>query len=235
MKLLSDVEAEERVSVKKIEGGKEVIDHLEDLGIRKGVDLKILAQTPTHEHRGAIRLLAAEKEVIIGQGVAEKIYMEKEGAMVSLLEMEKGDKGVVKALKGGKEFTSWVTDLGINLGVEIDFLAHASDHTLVFETGGKTVKVGEGLASRAIAEYGGKTGQINYMKEGESGKVKRITNEFSAREKLGDLGIKEGADITLSTIETVSPTPIKGRYTKARIGDEVITIGHGVAEKVWVE
>ena len=235
MRLLSDVEAEEKVTVKRIEGGKEVIDHLEDLGIREEVELKILAQTPTHEHRGALRLLAAGKEVILGQGMAEKIYMEKEGALLSLLEMEKGDKGIVKALRGGKEFKSWVTDLGINEGVEIEFWAHATDHTLVFETEGKTVKMGEGLASRLIAEYGGKTGQINYLKEGESGTIKRITSELSARKKLEELGIKEGADITLSAIESVSPAPIKGRYTKAQIGEEVITIGHGVAEKVWVE
>lgn len=235
MRLLSDVEAEEKVTVKKIEGGKEVIDHLEDLGIREGVVLHILAQTPTHEHRGAIRLLAAGKEVILGQGMAEKIYMEKGDAMLSLLEMEKGDKGIVKALRGGKEFKSWVTDLGINEGVEIEFWAHASDHTLVFETEGKTIKMGEGLASRILTEYGGKTIQINYLKEGEKVKVKRITNELSARKKLEELGIKEGVDITLSTIESLSPAPIKGRYTKAQIEEEVITIGHGVTEKVWVE
>ena len=235
MRLLSDVEVEEKVTVKRIEGGKEVIDHLEDLGIREGVVLHILAQTPTHEHRGALRLLAAGKEVILGQGMAEKIYMEKGDAMLSLLEMEKGDKGIVKALRGGKEFTSWVTDLGIDEGVEIEFWAHASDHTLIFETEGKTVKMGEGLASRVIAEYGGKTGQINYLKEGESGTIRRITNELSARKKLEGLGIKEGADITLSIIEDLSPSPIKGRYTKARIEEGVITIGHGVTEKVWVE
>ena len=235
MRLLSDVEAVEKVTVKRIDGGKEVIDHLEDLGIREGVKLQILAQTPTHEHRGALRLLAAGKEVILGQGMAEKIYIEKGDTIVSLLEMEKGDKGVVKALRGGKEFTNWVTDLGINEGVEIEFWAHASDHTLIFETEGKTVKMGEGLASRVIAEYGGKTSQINYLKEGESGTIKRITNELLARKKLEELGVKEGADIILSTIEDVSPAPIKGRYTKAQIEEEVITIGHGVAEKVWVE
>lgn len=235
MRLLSDVEAEEKVTVKRIEGGKEVIDHLEDLGITEGVELKILAQTPTHEHRGAIRVLAAGSDVVLGQGMAEKIYMEKEGNLLSLLEMEKGDKGIVKALRGGKEFKSRVTDLGINEGVEIEFWAHATDHTLVFETEGKTVKMGEGLASRVIAEYGGKTGQINYLKEGESGTIKRITNELSARKKLEELGIKERADITLSAIENLSPAPIKGRYTKAQIGEEIITIGHGVTEKVWVE
>ncbi|MCK4245115.1 MAG: ferrous iron transport protein A, partial [Candidatus Omnitrophica bacterium] len=96
-------------------------------------------------------------------------------------------------------------------------------------------KMGEGLASRVIAEYGGKTGQINYLKEGESGTIKRITNELSAKKKLEELAIKEGADITLSTVESVSPEPIKGRYTKAQIGEEVITIGHGVGEKIWVE
>ena len=235
MRLLSDIEVGKKATVKRIEGGKEVVEHLKDLGITEGIELQILAQTPTHEHRGAIRLLAAGSEVILGQGMAEKIYMEKGDTMLSLLEMEKGDKGIVKALRGGKEFKNWVTDLGIDEGVEIEFWAHASDHTLIFETEGKTVKMGEGLASRVIAVYAGKTGQINYLKEGESGTVKRITNELSARKKLEELGIKEGADITLSTVESVSPAPIKGRYTKAQVEEEVITIGHGVAEKVWVE
>lgn len=65
--------------------------------------------------------------------------------------------------------------------------------------------------------------------------VKKIEGGKEVIDHLEDIGIKEGAGITLSTIETFSPTPIKGRYAKAQIGDEVITIGHGVAEKVWVE
>ena len=209
--------------------------YLEDLGIGEGTELNVLAQTPVHEHRRAISLKAADREVLLGQGMSEKIYMDKEGVILSLLEMEKGEKGIVKSLRGGKDFKSWVAGLGIDDGVELEFLGHAPDHTLVFETEGKTVKMGEGLASRILVEYEGKTSQVNYMKGGEKAKITKITNELSARQKLEEMGVKEGAEITLTAKESVSPHPARGRYTRVEVGDEVVTIGHGMAQKVWVE
>jgi len=235
MKLLSEVEPKAKVTIKSIEGGKEVERQLDDLGVKVGVELEVLSQTPAHEHRGAISLKTDQREVILGQGMAEKIYLEKEGALVSLLELEKGDSGVVKALRGGKEFKTWVTGLGIDEGVAVKFLEHASDDTLIFEIEGKTARMGEGLASRILVEHEGTTIQANYLKEGEKAKIARITNEVSARKKLEDMGIREGSEITLTAKEEVSPHPVRGKYTRARIGEEVVTIGHGLAQKVWVE
>ena len=235
MGLLSDVESEARVTVEKIDGGKEVVRQLEDLGIREGTELNVLAQSPVHEHSGAISLKAADREVLLGQGMAEKIYMDKEGVVLPLLEMEQGEKGVVESLRGGKEFKSWVVGLGIEEGVGLEILGHAPDYTLVFEIEGKTLKMGEGLASRILVEYEGETSQVNFLKEGEKTKIVKITHELFARQKLEDMGVREEAEITLTAKESVSPHPARGRYTKAQVGNEVITIGHGVAQKVWVE
>ncbi|MCK4736095.1 MAG: FeoA domain-containing protein, partial [Methanophagales archaeon] len=59
MKLLSKVEPEVKVAVKKIDGGLEVKRHLEELGFAEGTELTVVATEPVHVHVGPISLKAA--------------------------------------------------------------------------------------------------------------------------------------------------------------------------------
>lgn len=235
MKLLTDIEPEAKVTVKKIEGGSEVKRQLQDLGISEGIELIMLAQTPSHEHSGAISVKIGDREVALGHGVAEKIYMDKGGVMLSLLELEQGDKGVVRALGGGKDFVGWLSELGINEGTEVEFLGHKPDSTLIFRVEDKEIKMGEGQASKVLAQYEGSPIQINYLKEGEKANVIRLIGGTSVKERLEEMGLKEGAEITLIRKEAAAPTPVRGKYVRAQLGDQLITIGYGTAQKVWVE
>jgi len=45
----------------------------------------------------------------------------------------------------------------------------------------------------------------------------------------------EGKEITLVRKEIVVPSPKQGKYVLAKIGEQFVTIGRGLAEKVWVE
>ncbi|CAD7767979.1 MAG: hypothetical protein KBONHNOK_00053 [Candidatus Methanoperedenaceae archaeon GB50] len=58
------------------------------------------------------------------------------------------------------------------------------------------------------------------------------------RGDLEELGIVEGVEIELTGMltgmESTRHEPV-GRYVTARIGDKVLTIGYGLAEKVEVE
>ena len=235
MRLLVDVEPETQATIRKIEGGEDIKKHLEDLGVKEDVEIRVLEQAPQHEHTGAISFSVDDKEVILGHGMADKLYLDKEGGMTSLLELEEEDRGIVKAFGGGKDLAGWFSVLDIKTGKEVKFLQHLPDDTLSFEIQGKPVTMGEGRASKILAEYEGKTIQINYLEEGEKAAVEKIVGGIHIKEKFEQLGLKEGAEITLLRKETPAPTPKRGTYILAKVGEQLITIGHGLAEKVLVD
>ena len=235
MRLLVDVEPETQATIRKIEGGEDIKKHLEDLGVKEDVEIRVLEQAPQHEHTGAISLSMDDKEVVLGHGMADKLYIDKEGSMTSLLESEEEDRGIVKAFGGGKDLAEWFSALDIKTGNEVKFLQHLPDDTLSFEIQGKPVTMGEGRASKILADYEGKTIQINYLKTGEKAKVESIIGGMTLKEEFEKEGIKEGADITMTGRDKTAPAPVKGRYVRAETGGQQITIGYGMARKVWVD
>ncbi len=95
--------------------------------------------------------------------------------------------------------------------------------------------MGEGQASKVFAIKEGKSTQINYLKDGEKATVEKIVGGTHVKEKFEGLGLKDGSDITLLRKETPAPAPTRGTYILAKVGEQLITIGHGLAEKVLVE
>jgi len=235
MKLLKDIEPETTVVVKEITGGVDVKEHLEELGITDGVELEVIATEPVHVHSGPISLAVADQEVIIARGWADKIYMEQDGEILPLLMLEGGDKGTVGSIEGGKDFEGFLSECGITKGSELVFLRHVPDRTLVFSVEGTEIKMGEGQASKVFVTRDGKSLQINYLKDGEKATMEKIVGGTHLKEKFDQIGLKEGSEITLLKKETPAPTPKKGSYVVAKVGAQLITIGHGLAEKVLVE
>lgn len=235
MKLLNEIEADTKVTVKRIDGGPDIKKHLRDLGVTEGIEFTVLATKAQHEHRGPISLEIAGREIILAQGMADKIYVEGEGTMLPLLRLEEGDTGTVKSIEGGKDFRDWLSELGIKEGTEVRFLRHIPDDTLVFEVDNREIKLGEGQASKVFADYRGKPIQINYLGEGVKAKIAKVIGGVGVREKLGGLGIKEEAGIILTRREERTHTPVRGNYVQAKIGEHLISIGHGMTEKIWVE
>ncbi len=235
MKLLNEIKSKTKVTVKKIDGGPEIRKHLEDLGVAKGIELTVLATQARHEHRGPISLKIADREVIMAQGMADKIHVEKEGTLLPLLRLEKGDEGTVKVIEGGKDFKNWLSELSIEEGIWVEFLKHIPDDALVFKVDDREIKMGEGEASKVFVEYEGNPIQVNYLREGAKTKITKIIGGVGVRQKLDELGIKEGTEITLIGKEERAPIPVRGNYVHAKIGEHLITIGHGMAEKIWVD
>jgi len=235
MKSLKDVEPETMVVVKEITGGLDVKEHLEELGVKEGVQLNVVATEPVHVHWGPISLAVGDQEIVVARGWADKIYLEKEGSMLPLLRQEEGDKGTVISIEGGKDFEGFLFEYGITEGSELTFLHHVPDRTMVFTLGGGEMRMGEGQASKVFVTIGGKSIQINYLEEGEKAAVEKIVGGIHIKEKFEQLGLKEGAGITLLRKETPAPTPKRGTYILAKMGEQLITIGHGLAEKVLVD
>ena len=235
MKLLSEVEPELKVAVKRIEGGLEVKGHLEELGISEGTELTVVATEPVHVHAGPIALKAAGREAVVARGWADKVYVDKEGETLPLLRLEGGEKGTVKTIEGGKVFADWFSGLGVEEGKEIEFTRHLPDDTLVLKIDDHEISMGEGQASKVLVEREGKNIQINYLGEGEKAKISKIIGGTSLKDKFEQMGVVEGKEITMVRKEMPAPVPKRGTYVLAKIGEQLVTIGHGLAEKVWVE
>ena len=235
MKLLSEVEPEVKVVVKRIDGGLEVKGNLEELGISEGTELTVVATEPVHVHAGPISLRVAGKETVVARGWADKVYVERGGETVPLLRLEAGEKGTVSTIEGGKVFEDNFALLGIEKGKEIEFLRHLPDDTLVLKMDDREISMGEGQASKLMAEHGGKNIQVNYLGENEKAKISKIIGGTALKEKFEQMGIVEGKEIALVRKETPAPSPKRGTYVLAKIGEQLVTIGRGLAEKVWVE
>jgi len=236
MKLLTQVETETKVVVKKIEGGSEIKAYLGDLGIAEEVELTLLATEPVHAHIGPISLKVADKEVIVSQGWADKILVEKEGAILPLLRLEKGDRGVVKSVEAGGAFKDWIPELGISEGQKVEFLTHIPDEVLVVKIDDKEIKMGPGRLSRVWVEAEGKIMQINYLEEGKKAKVSKVTGGTRHKQEMEEVGIKEGVEVALLGREKGKALPQRrGNYVLAKLGEQMISIGRGMAEKVLVE
>ncbi|RZN36962.1 MAG: ferrous iron transport protein A [Methanosarcinales archaeon] len=237
MKSLNNVEPETTVIVKEITGGLDTKQHLDELGVQEGVELTVVATEPVHVHGGPISLSIRDQELIIARGWADKIYVELGGDVIPLLRLEAGDKGTVQSIEGGKDFTDFLAELGITDGSELTFLRHVPDHTIVFMAGDERteIRMGEGQASKLIMVTDGKSVQANYIKDGETATVKQIIGGTHLVDKFDQIGLKPGAKLTLLKKDAPAPSPARGTYVLARIEDQLITIGHGLSEKMLVE
>ncbi|RZN13473.1 MAG: ferrous iron transport protein A [Methanosarcinales archaeon] len=234
--ILSEVEPEETVTVKKTDGGVEAKSHLNELGIVKGTVLTVIATEPVHVRAGPISLKTAEKELVIARGWANKIMVEREGEVLPLLRLEAGENGTVKNMGGSKSFEGYFTGLGIEMGSEIEFVKHLPDTTLMFKVDDLKITMGEGQASKMLVEREGQTIQLNYLREGENAKMGKIVGGVSLLEKFKQMGLAEGKDITLVRKNVQPPhVPKMGTYVSAKIGDQLVTIGQGLSGRVWVE
>jgi hypothetical protein len=53
---------------------------------------------------------------------------------------------------------------------------------------------------------------------------------------MKEIGLKNGAEITLVSRELSVVSPLRrGNYVSVKLGDQLITIGLGMAEKIWVD
>ena len=236
MKLLTEVEPEARVVVKKIEGGSEVIAYLKDLGVIEEVELTLLDKGPVHTHVGPLSLKVADTEVTLPQAWADRVLMDKGGTICRLLTLEKGDKGIVKAIEGGKNFKAWVSEMGIKEGCEIEFLTHIAHEFLVLKIADNEIRIEPGRAAKVWVEDEGKVIQLNYLEEGKSAKVTKVIYGTQHQQQMKEIGLKNGAEITLVSRKPSVVSPLRrGNYVSVKLGDQLITIGLGMAEKIWVD
>jgi len=234
---LLDINEETDVRVVDIEDDPEVRSTLGYLGIAEGTRLRVL-QKPSSEKiiPGPLEISVNNKKGIIGQGMGQMIVLEKNGSKIRLHELSKGEKGTVVEIQGGEDAKDTLWNLSIEVGAQIEMLRHFSDDVIVLDVAGETMEIGEGKAAKVWVRTGGELLQLNYLKKGQVATVVRIDGGELTKKDFKELDLSEGKElklnkrmkksITTANVDKAVFVEVEGKETR---------IGHGLAEKVWVE
>lgn len=234
--VVKGMEKGKELKVVTIEGGSEVKDYLGDLGIKEGTVLKFEAEHVFHEHVGALHVKVEGKDVILGQGMADKVNVDKEGITTTLLKLEANEKGVVKGFSGRKEVVEALKKLGIAEGKEVMVAGHLPEEVFTLKVGEKEFNLGSGQAAKVLLRKDGETVQLNYLNASESGEVIDIVGGTDIKQILKETGIEPGVTVAVVKREVASEAPKHcGKVIYVKVDDNEVGIGHGMAEKVFVE
>lgn len=235
--IIGKLEKGQKVRVERIDGGIVSKAYLEDLGIKEGTTLRIQSEHVFHEHRGPLHLKVGEKDVILGQGMADRVNVDKQGIATTLLKLEANEKGIVKGLSGGKEKEELFENLGIAEGKEIVMLEHLPEEVFTLKVKEMEFDLGSGEVSKIFVKKDGETLQLNNLNASESAEVINILGGTHVEQRLKEVNIEPGAVVTLLkrgvTSEIRKP---HGKVIYVKVDDEYeVSLGRGVAEKVFVE
>ncbi len=224
-----------KFEVVKIEGGRELKDYLKEEGVEEG---KILVLEPTviHEHHGPLAVEFDSKEVILTQGIAEKIIVEAYGAKKNLLELEANDTGIIKSFNCGKKVKEGLDKIGLKENINIKVKGHLTDETYNIQCNGQSVELCTGEASMLLINTGEKILQLPQFKTGDEGKLEYIISGIALEERLKDAGIQIGKTIKLASKTSVSgPAKHIGCTFHFLVEGKRVSIGHGIAQKIKVK
>ncbi len=72
--------------------------------------------------------------------------------MISLMELEQGDKAVIKGFRGGYRFQVQLNNLGVHEGDEIEIKKKGAFGPLLISVHNSNVAIGRGVASKIMVE-----------------------------------------------------------------------------------
>ncbi len=222
--------------VVRIEGGKELKQHLIELGIQEGATLS-LQETIKHEHTGPLAIEVEGKEIAVAQGIAKRIIMDVNGTEKLLLEMEANDTGKIKKLEDFKDVGYNLENLGIKEGASIKVIGHLAHQSYKVKQENKEIELCPGEAAKILVEKDGKTLQLIYLKPGDKAIIVGLIEGFNLETRFKDMGIKLGKEIMLSAVEHLGDIPPKhmGDVYSINVNNKYpATIGSGIAEKIIV-
>ena len=148
--------------------------------------------------------------------------------------MKPHGRAVVSAIQGGKRIVEILKkNFGIETGKIIELVGRKPDRDFLVEVEGRQSSICEGDASKILVRKG-KTIQLNYLKEGDEAPIVVIAAGLQARSMLHDNGIEEGRVIRLVQAAQ-SDFKEPELPLVLRTDDQKVSIGYGMAEKIWVE
>jgi len=205
------------------------------LGIKEGEEIE-LESTFSHEHRGPLAVEIQGKEIVLAQGIANKMVVETgNGKFVHLLELEAGDNGVVKEIEGGKEIRDGLEHLGLKVGESIKVKGHLAEENYTIEFNGNQIELCTGEASKLLIKVGDKVFQLCQLEADAEGEFVGIISGIALEERPKKAGIEKGENIKLvSRKSTTGPAKHIGCIFYLTLpGGTTVSVGHGMAEKIY--
>lgn len=204
---------------------------LKEMGLTEGSFVERLGLSALP---GCVEIKIGQRRVTLGFGITLKLRVDQGGKSVGLLDMNPGDHGVVSAIQGGKRIAEILRkEFGIATGASIQMVGQKPDRDFLVEVRERRSSLCEGDASKILVRKRKKI-QLNYLEAGDEAPIVTIAAGLRARSMLEEFGIEEGRVIRLIEI-TESEFREPEAPMRIRAGDQEVSIGYGMAEKIWVE
>jgi len=229
-KNIQSLKIREKGRISRIDGPS-LRERMEKMGVREGAPVERLGLPSLS---GCVEIKIDRRKVTLGLGVALKVKVDQHSRSVGLMDMSPGDRGTISAIQGGQRITEILQrNFGITTGTAIQMVGQKPDRDFLVEVRGKRASLCEGDASKIVVKKSRKT-QLNYLKAGDAARIVAIAAGLRASSMLKEFGIEEGR-----TIRLVQITESDFREPEApiliRVDDQELSLGYGMAEKIWVE
>jgi len=223
-----------KFKVVRIEGGAQIKEYLKELGIEEGTEV-VLEAALTHEHRGPLAVEVDGKEVILAQGIANRVFVEV-NIQKRLLELEAGNSGTIKGFEAGKALKDGLEKLGLKEGLNVKVKGHTAEEAYTIEANGQQIELYIGKASKLLVKVGDNILQLCHLEAGTEGELIDIISGIDLEERLKESGIEKGKRIKLvSKKATSGPAKHRGCVFYLTVGSgPLVSIGHGMAEKIML-
>ena len=220
----------EKARISRIDGPS-LRQRVAGIGIKERVIVERLALAPLS---GCIEIKIGRRRVTLGLGVSMKLRVDQGGTITGLVEMNPGDRAVISQIHGGQTIVEILKrHFGIDTGSVIEMAGQKPDRDFLVEIAGMQSSICEGDASKILVTKRRRT-QLNTLRAGDEAPIVAIAAGSRARSMLKEFGIEEGRVIRIVKI-TQSEYKQPEVPLRIRAGDQEVSIGYGMAEKIWVE
>ena len=223
--LVSLIKAIGTVKIARIDGGMEVKNKLKNMSIRIGDVIEVHKRGITHPHFGPL-IVRTEKDVLIPRGIADKIFVNGK----RLLNIEKGKVKITSLKELSGEMRNSLSKIGIEEGKEIEVKGHDVEKTYKFKIDNDSYTLGDGETAKILVKSGEKLIQANFLKN--EGIIEEIIAGTEVYDRLGDI---TGKKIKIISVEEKKAHADLGQFVILKVGDKEISLGRGLAEKIWVK
>ncbi len=169
---------------------------LKNTPLAPGDIIEILFSSKLQNPTGPLIVSAANKEVILGRGMAQTVHVKMKGKTLFLNELFPGESGTITEILGGRSVFELFNALEISPGQEVTVKNFLPDDAIYFGIDGNKVILGSGEASKILVQINGRILQVNFLKPGQSAIISNVIGGDLLRTDLANKGISPGKTIT---------------------------------------
>ncbi|ADP77789.1 FeoA family protein [Methanothermus fervidus DSM 2088] len=234
--LVTNVKPKEEYLIEKIDGGNKIKKFLKKFGIEEGKKIKIIATKSKCGSEGPLLIKTNEKNIVIGRGWAEKIYVETKEKICPLSRLNMGEKGRIRTIMGSRTFNKRIARLGISEGMEV-LVDNFPDVSFVLKINGKKDKItlDAGEASKILIEKNGEKMQLTQLQKNQEAKVHELIAGTNLLNRFKEMGIEKGKKIKIINKKDYEKEKMEGSYFLVKVNGDLVTLSQKLAEKIHVK